>query len=425
MSDSSAPRRFDLAVVGAGMAGMAAAVFGVNRGLSVAHLGSPGASAFSSGLLDLLGVHPVQSGQVRDNPFAALEELRGSEPEHPYSRLPADQIKQAFDEFTAFLDQGGLPYHGQDFANTRVLTPVGTVKRTYRVPASMANVERGLAANLPALLVDFEGLKGYSARQIACTARPHWPGLIHASVRFPEHCDDHYPERMAMALENSEVRSALAAEVSRHLGEAKLVGFPAILGLYRSSLVYREMERLLGVGVFEIPTMPPGVPGLRLKSVLEERLAGKGVGTLYNLNALWARRQDGEFVLGIGRDGEESTIRSRGVVLATGRFIGRGLIAGRDGIRERLMGLPVVQPSSRSGWHNVELFDHAGHPVNRAGLATDGSFRPLGPDGSRAFDDLYVSGSILAHQDWTRQKCGSGLALATAYAAVQHFAVRP
>ena len=30
-----------------------------------------------------------------------------------------------------------------------------------------------------------------------------------------------------------------------------------------------------------------------------------------------------------------------------------------------------------------------------------------------------AAGSILAHQDWKRQKCGSGLAIATAYGAVQ------
>jgi glycerol-3-phosphate dehydrogenase subunit B len=32
---------------------------------------------------------------------------------------------------------------------------------------------------------------------------------------------------------------------------------------------------------------------------------------------------------------------------------------------------------------------------------------------------LFAAGSILAHQDWMRMKCGSGLAIATAYAAVE------
>jgi glycerol-3-phosphate dehydrogenase subunit B len=32
---------------------------------------------------------------------------------------------------------------------------------------------------------------------------------------------------------------------------------------------------------------------------------------------------------------------------------------------------------------------------------------------------LFAAGSILAHQDWVREKCGSGLALASAYGAVR------
>ena len=38
-----------------------------------------------------------------------------------------------------------------------------------------------------------------------------------------------------------------------------------------------------------------------------------------------------------------------------------------------------------------------------------------------AFKLLFVAGSILAHQDWMRMKCGSGLAIATAYGAVNAF----
>ena len=47
--------------------------------------------------------------------------------------------------------------------------------------------------------------------------------------------------------------------------------------------------------------------------------------------------------------------------------------------------------------------------------------RPLDADGHPAFENLYAAGIILAHQDWTRMKCGSGLSVATAYGAVKSF----
>ena len=49
----------------------------------------------------------------------------------------------------------------------------------------------------------------------------------------------------------------------------------------------------------------------------------------------------------------------------------------------------------------------------------DRSFRPLNEVGSPVFDNLYAAGSILAHQDWIRTKSGTGLAVATAYGAIE------
>jgi len=62
--------------------------------------------------------------------------------------------------------------------------------------------------------------------------------------------------------------------------------------------------------------------------------------------------------------------------------------------------------------------------LHRAGLETDDALRPLDGTGSVAYPDLFAAGSILAHQDWVREKCGSGLSISTAYAAVKAFVER-
>lgn len=91
----------------------------------------------------------------------------------------------------------------------------------------------------------------------------------------------------------------------------------------------------------------------------------------------------------------------------------------QEGISEPLFNLPVVQPESRAGWHCENFFDPAGHPLNRAGINVNESFVPLDSSGKPVYDNLFVCGSILAHQDWVRQKCGSGLSVATAFAATR------
>jgi len=129
----------------------------------------------------------------------------------------------------------------------------------------------------------------------------------------------------------------------------------------------------------------------------------------------------GRFVLSIGNKKSEYTVRANGIILASGRFGGGGLYADRQRIRESLFDLPVSQPKDRSMWHRENFLDSRGHPANQAGIEVDDLFRPLDSSGQPAFERLFVAGSILAHQDWMRMKCGSGLAIATAFAAVNAF----
>jgi glycerol-3-phosphate dehydrogenase subunit B len=119
-----------------------------------------------------------------------------------------------------------------------------------------------------------------------------------------------------------------------------------------------------------------------------------------------------------------SRVRTRGVILATGRFLGKGLYADRKAIREPLLNLRVYQPGLRPEWHRFDFMDPRGHLINRAGLEIDDRFQPLDKKGKPVFDNLFAAGSILAHQDWMRMKCGSGMAMATAYAAVNAFIER-
>jgi glycerol-3-phosphate dehydrogenase subunit B len=131
--------------------------------------------------------------------------------------------------------------------------------------------------------------------------------------------------------------------------------------------------------------------------------------------------QNDGFCFEVGQGPVQVTVRAKGAILAGGRFFGGGLRADRERISEPLFGLPVHQPLDRSSWHRKSFLDPKGHPINRSGLETDAFFRPRSAKGVPAFPLLFAAGSILAHQDWIRMKCGSGLSITTAYAAVKAF----
>lgn len=413
--------RCDLFVIGAGFAGMAAAVFAASRGLSTVVAGMVGGIDFSTGLMDVLAVHPVPEGRVWDSPRDALAALRADEPGHPYAKLPDEEIFGAVDEFTDFLDRAGLPYEGHKARNARVLTPLGLAKPTWRVPRGMWPGVAALEERRPCLLVDFHGLKGFSARQIVEVQKPHWPGLRHARVSFPGFTGELYPEHLAVALGVPGTRQALAEIIAPLKGEACCVGFPAVLGLFGGAEVQDHLELLLGVPVFAVPTLPPSLAGNRLRAALEHVLPEQGVRMLSQKTAR-AWRTDGENLeFDVGGVETEYRVRARGAVLAGGRFFGKGLEATRSGVVEPLFGLPVTQPATRGQWHHPDFFAPGGHAVNRAGIEVDGHWRPLDGDGKVFLDRLFAAGSILAHQDWAREKSGAGLAVSTARAAVESF----
>jgi glycerol-3-phosphate dehydrogenase subunit B len=169
--------------------------------------------------------------------------------------------------------------------------------------------------------------------------------------------------------------------------------------------------------------MPPSVTGLRIKEAFEKHLPQKGVRLFTQKRVIDADAIDSKkrFVLEVGDNKTDFKVLAQGIILASGRFIGKGLHADRKQIRETLFDLPVYQIRDRSRWHLKDFLDSRGHPINRAGLETDDLLRPFDRSGHPAFQTLFAVGSILAHQDWMRMKCGSGLAISTAYKAVNAF----
>lgn len=409
-------------VIGSGLAGLAAACRLLQERLSVLVLGPlPGNLALASGSLDFLGVSPADPGAAVANPWPALAGLRAGEPRHPYAKLTDAELGAAWQAFARVLAQAGLPHRGGGQANLFLPTSWGAARPSYLLPEALHAAAEGLRQQTPALLVDFAGMREFNARLLAERLRPCWPGLQSIRIEPPLAAlavsQAAQNQLLAEELDSPACRRSLARALRPRLGRAQLVGLPAVLGLWRHGRALREMQELLGVPVCEIPTLPPSMPGLRLSAALQQWIAQAG-GTLLPQRAVGFRGQGGRVseVL-IRLAGDEHPVRAQAFVLAAGRFLGSGLEARLSSVQEPLFGLPVSQPRPRSQWHREDFWDQRGQPLNRAGLETDEQFRPLGPAGGPAYDNLFAAGGILAHQDWVRQMCGAGLSIATGWAA--------
>ena len=79
-------------------------------------------------------------------------------------------------------------------------------------------------------------------------------------------------------------------------------------------------------------------------------------------------------------------------VIATGKFLGRGLVADMDGVYEPLFGLDVDYDPDRSRWFDPDF--QAPQPFLHFGVKTDALSRPS--IGGRTVRNLYACGELLA-----------------------------
>ena len=417
----------EVLVVGGGLAGLTSALAAARAGADVRLLSHKRSTLRNaSGLVDVLGYTPDGEGPLVD-PFGAIPALPDR---HPYRTVGADAVREGL----ALFDDVVPGYRGAHTDhNALVPTHGGTVKPTARYPASAA---AGLASDArETLLVGFEALTDFQAAHAA--AHLEAAGVPFecrgVTVRFPGDLRaDAGVTRYAKVLDgNGEVavdgrtvgaREALADRVRPHLEGAERVGFPAILGGDDPGSVCEDLADALGADVFEVPMGPPSLPGLRLAERLFDALdaAGASIETgnpVVGFEADRGGERDSARVdrVLVDKHGAEIPYAAEQYVLATGGLVGKGLDSDREAVREPVFDCHVPHPDDRYEWFAGDAFGD--HPFARFGVDTDGDLRPLDVRGDPEFDNLRAAGAVLGGYDFAAEKSGSGVSIATGYAA--------
>lgn len=432
----------DVLVIGGGLTGATAALAAGDRGAAVRLISYKQSTLrHASGLIDVLGYTPDGEGPIVD-PYGAIEGLSEG---HPYGRVGVDTVREALEFFDEVV--GDAYRGGHTDANALVPTTGGTVKPTARYPAGTA---AGLASDTrPTLLVGFETLPAFDAPLAAAHLEAAGVPFEVSGVTFPfpgNLRDDAKVTRYAHVLDRNEAltadrhealatdggtrpaRAVLAEMVRQHLdGEAR-VGFPPVLGDEHHGEVVCDLAERIGVDVFEVPSGPPSLPGMRLEDLLFDALEKAGVRVTTGVPVVdfdvdgenSGGTDDGtateriDHVL-VDRKGTNVPYRADEYVLATGGLVGKGIRSQRDEVFEPVFDCHVAAPEDRYEWSEPAAFgDHA---FARFGLAVDRALRPLTSSGEPEFSNLRAAGAVLGGYDYAAEKSGSGVSLATGYAA--------
>ncbi len=418
---------YDLIVVGAGLAGLFAAYTAAQSGLKVKVMARGlGAMHWGAGTVGVLGYYPDARTAVA-HPLQVVEALAATEPAHPYALLETGELQGALVGFLALAEALGLPYAGADGAgeNLWLPSPAGAARPAFLAP--QAQLAGALKPGAPALLVvGWRGMRDYYPTLIADNlSRQGYPArAAFLPMDLVTGRRDASTVHLALELDRPARRAALASALKALVRPGEHVGLPAVLGLEAHGAAWAELTAQVEAPVFEIPTLPPSVPGMRLTNALRRRLAAMGVRVELNSEIIGFGAEAGR-VAWLETETSARPLRHRAghYLLATGGILGGGIATDHTGaVWETVFGLPVSAPQERGDWLRTSALDPAGQPIYRAGVQVNRQFQPVDAGAAPVYANVWAAGALLAHADPIRERSLEGIALATAAAAVRRLA---
>lgn len=425
----------DLLVVGAGLSGLMAAYSAAKTGQRVRVVCKGlGALHWSAGTIDLLGYASTDRKAPIHRPLATLVGYREDHPDHPYAHTKSDFIAETLTSFVALTEGLGIPYvgaeNGQD--NLFLPSPAGASRPTFLAPA--AQIAGDLGRKEPLLIVGFAGMRDFYTLLIAenLTKLGHQARAEILPMELLTSRLDANSVHLAHELDDYSRRKQLGKQLKKIVRAGERIGLPAILGMDAHREVMSDLEDSCGVPVFEIPTLPPSVPGIRLFKALHDKLIGMGVRVEIGMEVIDSDKD----IPGNGTaerinwmasksTGRPLKHRAANYLLATGGILGGGFNSDADGrVWEVILDLPLTIPQDRNAWFDSRFLGPAGHSVFKGGVMVNDDFQPVADDGTLLYENLWATGHMLAGADPIAERSVEGVAIISGTAAGKVIASR-
>lgn len=428
---------YDVVIIGTGLAGLTAALKALEQGLRTIVV-SRGASTLEvmSGCIDLYG--------AAEDPWLGIGALIRENPGHPYALLEEENIYQALSFFIQEV-KGICPYHHQEgFQNYRIPTALGQMRTTCLLPQGQV---AAADADEHVLVVGFKGYRdfcsalmaegmnktGYSWRSIdvdleliqGLNKSPgEKAGEIAVRNCFYQNSASvgSYQNSIQLAVCLERIWPLLAEELRPQVQDVDKVAFPAVLGLDRYLELQQGLEESLGKRVFEVPTLPPSLPGIRLSKCLMNRIRQLG-GDLLQHSFVVAAEKTGDIcskVL-VKTAGKTREIQGKCYILAAGRMGGKWIALQGEEVADEKPGLlkGSLNGSDFSRRQCPAAFPQQDAELSMAGIKVNKQLQPIDTEGKILLANVFCAGSVLAGYDPFSEGSGGGVAIATGYRAAE------
>jgi len=414
----------DIAVVGSGLTALVATRTLQKAGRNPVLIW-PGLSSlyFLYATVDVLGYANATNAQPVEEPLAGVRQLIADNPDHPYARAGMAALLDGSALLLAWLREAGFNWQGTLARNLLLPTATGTPKPSCLVPTSM--IAGDLQRDEPIAFCGFDGYQDFIPELAASNLARAWNGGRRTVTSVRISLPGIKPDRLftsidlARSFEDATFRRDVADRLRRAVkDDGARLGLPAVLGLTHDTDVHTEFEKETGHPVFEIPTVPPSVLGLRLFDRLRRHLQETGVEMIWQAPAHDAEVADGRCLrIHLKSAGRQQPVEARAFVLALEDAVDGAWRAGAHAVRDPFFHQLLAQHATPGERTDESLFQP--QPFAAFGYQVSERLQPMDRAGHPLAANVFVAGGGIAGYDPTGIKARGGMAIATGYRAAQ------
>ncbi len=421
---------YDCIIIGGGISGLVCGIKCVKEGLNCAII-SAGMSAlhFASGSIDVFGYD--DRGKHIENPFDHIEKHIASHKDHPYAKCGISDIKEALFFLKETIAEEDIDLNHNEDKNHFHLSTLGVLKPSFFSQRSMYNekIRDAFKKRSKIAVLDFEGYRDfYSEITIANIKKnPFFKDvdIIAGNIRFPDpgsNKKNPFEFRsvdIARIFDTAKYLENISEQINYVAKNADIVCLPAFMGIKNYKKHHEILQLSTGKIIYEIPGLPPSLPGMRLDNALKSRFAAMG-GVLIS----------GDKVIGGGKEGgaidhittqnnKDALLKAHFYVLASGSFFSCGLASDSASIKEQVFNLKVNFSGSRRDWAGEMLFNKESHKFIEFGVDTNEFLNPFDASGN-IVSNLFCAGAVLSGYNPVKDASGGGVAVSTGYYAAKN-----
>lgn len=419
--------RYDCIIIGGGIAGLTCGIKCAGEGLRCAVISS-GMSAlhFSSGSIDLLGSRTGRD--VVKEPFAELDGFTKENPEHPYAKCGKEVIRDVFSFLISEIGTQDLALFSNGDMNHFHVTSAGTLKTTFLSQQSVFNKKiRDAFFNKPKIaVINVNGFRDFYPSVGGANLKKNKLfrdcEIITGSISLPgiksnpKNPHEFRSIDICRIFDSQKNLKKISSLIASAAGDADIVGIPAFLGLNNYNAIITFLREQTGYIIYEIPTLPPSILGMRLDNALKNRYAELGGVFIAGDRVVDGKISDGILKYIQTENHPETRLYADSYVISTGSFFSGGLTSDAENIREPVFDLQLDYIEGRENWRGQTFFNPQSHPFLSFGVKTNEKLNAHGPSGE-PIDNLFCAGAILSHYDPVKEGTGSGAAISTGFSA--------